>query len=967
MEDSKGQGLERRSFLKFTGGSAAVGLLHLKGAFSPLFASEIASANRIIDYSSTEDLYRSEWAWDSVTWGSHTNQCAPGGCSFRVYAKNGVIWREEQSGRSYASNPDYPDYNPQGCQKGCGFHNTLTTPERVKYPLKRVGERGEGKWKRVSWDAALTEVADALLDAHRDHGTESFIVDAPHIHCGAVALSATSRFMGHLNGLTLDLNVEIGDDLKGITQTMGRMGLGYTGDNFFDAELIILTHSNISYTWPPTYHFVTEARYNGSEVLQISPDYNPSCLTADIHIPVKVATDSALWLAVCQVMIEENWVKEDFVREQTDLAILVRKDDGRYLRAMDITGKNKDKDKLYFYDTLEGKLAKAPRKKLGFKGQQALEGTFTVKLHDDSEIEVTPAFSMLREKLNRESTPKIASKICGVHVDMIRQLAEKVATKRTCTYIGFTSAKHYHGDLMERSLLLAMALSGNWGKPGTGFNCFVVPDIGVGGVAQIDKPISHWARPLLGLPNKLGFMAKKMKKDMTTEVMFSEFMVKATAKQGTVAPVFFLYNHAGYDKLWDKSEWNDPTLDRTFGEYLKEAIEKEYYDEQQYKPAPDKPPKVLMLIANNPLRRNRSARTTYVEDLFPKLDLVFAIEPKMSASAAFCDIVLPAAWYYEKDDMTVTFHLNPYTALIEKAVEPPGEAKPEWEIFNLLMEKITERAVKRGMNSFLDRGGKKRLYKDLHKRFTMKGHLATQKDALKEMVKVASAIGTFPKNFDYDQFKTLGQVRAESIGPEGNIATASDVDTSKPFYSLAKHVDEKIAYPTYSRRAQFYIDHEWFLKAGEAFPTHKDTPTVGGDYPFKIVSGHVRGSIHSMHAGTPDFLRLHRGQPILFINPDIAAEKGIKDADLVKIYNDLDEAQFMACTSSSVASDQVVIYMFEAWQFKNWKSHDNLLVGMPKSIQLAGDYGQLNYRSMQGSPSPANDRGMRVDIARTNS
>ena len=75
----------------------------------------------------------------------------------------------------------------------------------------------------------------------------------------------------------------------------------------------------------------------------------------------------------------------------------------------------------------------------------------------------------------------------------------------------------------------------------------------------------------------------------------------------------------------------------------------------------------------------------------------------------------------------------------------------------------------------------------------------------------------------------------------------------------------------------------------------------------------------------------------------------------------------MACTSSSVASDQVVIYMFEAWQFKNWKSHDNLLVGMPKSIQLAGDYGQLNYRSMQGSPSPANDRGMRVDIARTNS
>ena len=118
MEDSGGQGIDRRSFLKFSGGSVALGLLHLNSAFSPVLAGEIASGQRIIDYKSTEDLYRSQWSWDTVTWGSHTNQCAPGGCSFRVYAKNGVIWREEQSARSYASNSDYPDYNPQGCQKG---------------------------------------------------------------------------------------------------------------------------------------------------------------------------------------------------------------------------------------------------------------------------------------------------------------------------------------------------------------------------------------------------------------------------------------------------------------------------------------------------------------------------------------------------------------------------------------------------------------------------------------------------------------------------------------------------------------------------------------------------------------------------------------------------------------------------------------------------------------------------------
>ena len=81
-----------------------------------------------------------------------------------------------------------------------------------------------------------------------------------------------------------------------------------------------------------------------------------------------------------------------------------------------------------------------------------------------------------------------------MHSDVIRHFAHKVATKRTCSYIGFTSGKHYHGDLMERSLLLAMALSGNWGKPGTGFNCFLVPDVGIGGVSMLDKPVDHWAR-----------------------------------------------------------------------------------------------------------------------------------------------------------------------------------------------------------------------------------------------------------------------------------------------------------------------------------------------------------------------------------------------------------------------------------------------------------------------------------------
>lgn len=957
---------DRRGFLKSAGGAGlTLSLMHLAPAVSPAWAKGVKMGESVIDYKSWEDLYRDEWQWDKVTWGSHTNQCAPGGCSFRVYTKNGVVWREEQSARSYAASPDYPDFNPQGCQKGCGFHNTLTNPDRVKYPLRRAGERGEGKWERVSWDEALTDIADSILDAHETHGTESVIIDAPHIHAGNVALAGISRFTSHINALTIDLNVSIGDDFKGIGQTFGKMNFGYTADNFFDAELIILTQSNVSYTWPAVYHFITEARYNGTEVIQISPDYNATALTADIHMPVKVASDAALWMAVCQVMIEEGLQKDDFLREQTDMAILVRKDTGHYLRASDLApkdGKTGSKEQYYFWDEDKG-LTQAPRGTLKYKGQQALEGTWDVTLADGGVTQVSPTYALLKEKLNTEHTPEQATDTCGIHPDVIRDLARKVAAKRTCSYIGFTSAKHYHGDLMERSMLLAMALSGNWGKPGTGFHCFLVPDVGLGMTSAISKPLKRTDMLKFGLGMALDMRKEKKKTEgLNHELYILDKAIAGTKRHGTVPPVFFMYNHAGYDKLWDNPDWQDPALGKTFGEYLKASVEQKFFDEGNAKPGPDQVPQVMMFMANNPLRRQRSGRRMYVEELFPKVKMLFALEPRMSSTAQFCDIVLPAAWYYEKDDMTMTFALNPYTALIEKAVEPPGEAKPEWEIFALLMEKISQRAVARGMTSFVNRGGDEHFYADLHESFIMQGHYATQLDVLKEMVKIAGLIGTFPKGMTYEKMQKLGQVRIEAHGGGKGTSSAADFKTNKPFYSLSWHTDKKQVYPTASRRAQFYIEHDWFLEAGEAFPTHKDTPPIGGNHPFQIVSGHVRGSIHSMHTSTPDFMRLHRGEPIVFINDTVAKERGIKDADKVKMFNDYDEAEIMACVSPSVGPDEVVIYMWENFQFKNWKSHDAMLVGMPKSIQMANDYKQLTYRSMQGSPSPSSDRGLRVDI-----
>ena len=77
----------------------------------------------------------------------------------------------------------------------------------------------------------------------------------------------------------------------------------------------------------------------------------------------------------------------------------------------------------------------------------------------------------------------------------------------------------------------------------------------------------------------------------------------------------------------------------------------------------------------------RSAAIQYPKHLFPKLKMMFAIEPRMSSSAMFCDIVLPAAWYYEKEDMTVSITTNPRFCLHrESGASRRASARHEWEI-----------------------------------------------------------------------------------------------------------------------------------------------------------------------------------------------------------------------------------------------------------------------------------------------
>src|SRR3989337_2427136 len=150
----------------------------------------------------------------------------------------------------------------------------------------------------------------------------------------------------------------------------------------------------------------------------------------------------------------------------------------------------------------------------------------------------------------------------------------------------------------------------------------------------------------------------------------------------------------------------------------------------------------------------------------------------LSTTASFSDIVLPAAGSYEKVDFRFpTAHIN-FLTFTDKAVEPVGEAKPEWEIFTLLARKIQERARSRGLDSYTDDGGRSFSLRDLYDVFTLHGAIK-ERDGEKlaeEMVKDTVRVGALPEKTDLKEVRKRGVIRFTGLGADAvGLALATDI------------------------------------------------------------------------------------------------------------------------------------------------------------------------------------------------
>ena len=852
-----------------------------------------------------------------------------------------------------ASNAEVPDPNPRGCQKGACYSDLSTSTLRVSVPLKRVGPRGGGRWKRISWDEALTEISETLVEVLARRGGGGAICETGGNLDFGPTFVAFSRFFRQIGAPITDPNSAVGDLPVGGTIALGEPMVGGSSDDWFRSDYLVLWAFNPSATRIPDAHFLNEARYRGARVVAIAPDLNQSAIHADLWLSVRPGTDAAVALAACRVVVEEDLYDKAYVIEQTDLPFLVLEDSARFLRESDVRVGGSDTS-FALWDEGRSEIVWAP----GCEGSKdrtlALSRDLQIGLEADVEValsggrrgRVRTVFSRLREHLD-QYTPEAVARITGIAASVIVRFAREFAGARSALILSqYGMCKNYHSDLVQRAQILLASLTGNHGKAGGGWNSTAyIPLDGFALMAMqddLDIPSLAW----------LGF--ESYRDPESVQNRFMHMFIPST---------LFHAVHGGLAEIQGAAAHGDPLLPEGAAPYLREAIERGHFP---IGPKPEEgPPEFILSVCGNVLRHSRMGDRLR-DGLFARAKMVVDVTFRMSETARHADILLPAAGWYEKFGFKYIPAYIPYVHLSDRAVPPIGESKPEWEIFALLAKHVSMAAKGRGIDAISGFRGDRCSVADLYERFT-DGERFGPTDERKIMDFILQVSSQSRGIGIEDLRREGGAIRVSGLGRDNAAGIHSEYSKDEPIVPLRDNVEGKKPYPTLTGRQQCYIDHAWFVRLGEALPVYKEPPLAGGNHPFTMTGGHTRWSIHAIWRDHDLMLRLQRGEPIVFVNDKDAARRGIGDHDVVRVWNDIGAFEARAVPTGAIRPGQVhIFHAWEPFQFRNGTSHQSIIPSPIKVTQLVGDYGHLHWNYAHYEPNQV-DRDTRVDIRKVQS
>jgi anaerobic selenocysteine-containing dehydrogenase len=456
----------RRSFL---GGSVAVagGLVlaeHLR--FLEPSTGEFASTEQLL--TGKEVVYRT----------GHSNNC-DGACGHLVHVTDGRVTMIGPAGwgTKTISGEPAPTFNPRICLRGLSQISNTYSPDRIKYPYKRVGARGSGKWQRITWEEATTLIATKFKEIQDKYGKTSVWI-APYTG----SLSLIEGVVGAGFRFASVIGASAGDsegDNEGDSATPagwnyvlvdptnpsngGGFFTGHESVDFLSAKTIVFWANNVAETSLPDWRIMCDARdQNGTKLISVDPRYTVTCAQSDDWVPIRPGADTALIDGIINYVMQNGLYDAEYIRKNTVGPYLVDPSSRKWLRAKDVI--HGAKDDYVVFDVSDGKLKAA--------SDPSLKTPAVLGTHTAGRIESPTALQLLSD-MAAKYTPEYTSRLTDVPASQVVALAKLWgSSKPLAVRVGFGLSHWYHGDLHMQALLTLQAITGNIGVHGGGVTTF---------------------------------------------------------------------------------------------------------------------------------------------------------------------------------------------------------------------------------------------------------------------------------------------------------------------------------------------------------------------------------------------------------------------------------------------------------------------------------------------------------------
>ncbi|WP_339934289.1 molybdopterin-dependent oxidoreductase [Vreelandella glaciei] len=387
------------------------------------------------------------------------------------------------------------------CAKGRAAPELVNHPERILYPLKRTRPKngGDPGWKRISWEEALTEIADRLNEIHA-RGAErvAFAVTTPSGTPLSDSIDWVERFIRSFGSPNTIYGTEICNWHKDVAHTF-TFGCGTPNADYANARLNVLWGHNPSHVWLSQAGELGVGQQAGARLLVIDPRETPHARQADLWLAPHPGTDGALALSIAHQLILTGRFDVDFIRLWSNACLLVDVATGRYVRDP------LNPERFMAWHSEQGApigLDNRFKTSESLAAQLALEGEYELYPESMEVIRCRPAWSYYRRAC-AEWPLERAEQVTGVKAEQILRAVTLIGEAGDAvSYHGWTGiGQHTNATQTERAIATLYALTGSFDRPGGNRRWSTPPSNSVNGLelmpeGQREKALGLGKRPL---------------------------------------------------------------------------------------------------------------------------------------------------------------------------------------------------------------------------------------------------------------------------------------------------------------------------------------------------------------------------------------------------------------------------------------------------------------------------------------